>query len=79
MKKMINNTKLFSIIKKLFLWVDFKKVWMRKIYCTKCKMYNKFKSLNYHKLAIKHYFFLVLAKSVKVKMEKSVRNKNQLK
>ena len=45
----------------------------------KGKMYNKFKSLNYHKLAIKHYFFLVLAKSVKVKMEKSVRNKNQLK
>ena len=30
---------------------------MRKIYCTKCKKYNKFKSLNYHKFAIKHYFF----------------------
>ena len=57
MKKMTNNTKLFSVIKKLFLWVDFKKVWMRKIYCTKCKKYNKFKSLNYHKFAIKHYFF----------------------
>ena len=31
------------MIEKLFLWIDFKKVRIIKIYCTKCKKYNKFK------------------------------------
>ena len=44
MKRMIKNTKIFSIIKKLFLWIYFKKVWIRKIYCTKCEKYKEFKN-----------------------------------
>ena len=32
-----------NIIKKIFSWIDFKKVRMRKIYCTKCKKYKKIK------------------------------------
>ena len=34
-----------KIIKKFFLRIDFKKVRMRKIYCTKCKKYKEFKIL----------------------------------
>ena len=32
-----------KIIKKFSLWIDFKIVRMRKIYCTKCKKYKEFK------------------------------------
>ena len=51
-KSMLDYTKLFSlneyekndkIIKKLFLRIDFQKVRMKKIYCTKCKKYKEFK------------------------------------
>ena len=43
MKKWWNNTKMFSIIKKLFLWIDVKKVRMRKTFCDKFKKYKEFK------------------------------------
>ena len=42
-KEWQNNIKMFSIIKKFFLGIDFKKVRMRKIYCTKCKKCKEFK------------------------------------
>ena len=32
-----------KIIKTFFLWIDFKKFRMRKMYCTKCKKYKEFK------------------------------------
>ena len=32
-----------KIIKKFFLWIYFKKVRKRKIYCTRCKKYKEFK------------------------------------
>ena len=34
-----------KIIKTFFLWIDFKKVRMRKIYCIKHKKYKEFKKL----------------------------------
>ena len=34
-----------KIIKTFFLWIDFKKVRMRKIYCIKRKKYKEFKTL----------------------------------
>ena len=51
-KSMLHYTNLFSpnesgkndeIIKKLFLWIDFKMVRMRKMYCTKCKRIKNLK------------------------------------
>ena len=40
-KKWSNNIKIISIIKILSLWIDFKKVGMRRIYYIKCKKYKK--------------------------------------
>ena len=50
-KSLLNYTNLFSpndyekndkIIEKVFLWTDFKKVRVRKIYCTRCEKCKEF-------------------------------------
>ena len=51
---------------------------MRKIYCTRCKKYEETKSLKYDIFVIRHYFFLVFVRSVKVKMEIYLKKSNQL-
>ena len=40
---------------------------------------KNFKRLEHHIFAIKHYFFLVFVRNVELKMEKYLREKNQLK
>ena len=40
---MWKNDEIFSIIKKLFLWIDVKKVRMRKTFRAKFKKYKEFK------------------------------------
>ena len=63
-------TKTFS------LWIDFKKVRMRKIYCTKCK---KYKELKKSKISYISDFFLVFALSVQVKMNKIFKEEESIK
>ena len=65
-EKDINHFKMFSIIKSFLLWINFKKVKMRKIYFI-------------YTYAIKHDFHLVFVKSVEVKIKKYLRKKIQLK
>ena len=66
-----NNSKMFSIIQKLFLLIEFKK-----FYHTKYKKYKYLKSLKYHIFVIKHFLYLVFLTSVKVEMKKYLRKKN---
>ena len=67
------------MIKKFFLWIDFKKVRMKKIYCTRCKKCKEFKK---HKRYICDKTLLLstsFVRTVEVKMKKYLRKKNQLK
>lgn len=65
-EKDINHFKMFSIIKSFLLWINFKKVKMRKIYFI-------------YTYVTKHDFHLVFVKSVEVKIKKYLRKKIQLK
>ena len=60
---------MFSIIKKLFLWIDFETVTMRKIYCTRYKIYKAFK---------KPKILYIDDKTLLLSNEKYLKRKNQL-
>ena len=67
-KRIKNNTKVFSIIKK-----------MKKLYYIICSKYRKFEKLKILYLLKKHLVFLLFAASVKIKVEKYLKKKGQLK
>ena len=52
---------------------------MKKLYCVICSKYRKFESLKYHKFQKKNQVFLIFEVSVKMKMKKYLKKKNQLK
>ena len=70
-----NNNK---IIKRLLLWIYFKKVSRTKSIVPSVKRIKKSKSLKCHIFGIKHYFFLVFVTNVKVKMKKHLNKNYQL-
>ena len=43
---------------------------MKKLYCIICKKYKKLKNLKYHASYRKHWFLLLFAASVKMKIKK---------
>ena len=51
---------MFSVIKKFFFLIEFKKVRMRKIYCTNCKKYKEFKNPKISFICYKTLLFVVL-------------------
>ena len=64
------------MIEKLFLWIDFKKVRIIKIYCTKCKKYNKFKKPKISYVYDKKLLLSSIVTSVEVKMIKYLMKNN---
>ena len=64
-----------KIIEKFFLWIDFKIVRMRKIYCISVKSIKNLKNVKYHVFAVKYCFFLVFVTSVEVKMKRNIYGK----
>ena len=66
-KRIKNNTKVFSIIKK-----------MKKLYYIICSKYRKFKKPKILYLLKKHLVSLLFAASVKIKVEKYLKKKGQL-
>ena len=68
MKRIKNNTKVFSIIKK-----------MKKLYCIIFSKYRKFEKPKILYFLKKHQLFPLFAASVKIKIEKYLKKKGQLK
>ena len=51
---------------------------MKKNFCVICGKYKKLKALKYHTFLKKHYFFLLFAVNVRMKMKKYLKKNNQL-
>ena len=72
-----NYTKIFSVTKKFFFYIDFEKVRLTKTYCTKCK--NQRKKIK----SVKYQIFVAKYSRICSKYESEDKNifkeKNQLK
>ena len=64
MKRMIKNTKIFSIIQK-----------MKKLYCVICGKYRKFEKLEISHLLGKTFFLSIICYNCKKKMKKYLKKK----
>ena len=53
-----------------FLWIDFKEVRIRKIYCPKCEKHKKFKKHKTSYICDKTSHFLAFVTSAEVKIKK---------